>query len=150
MSLVAAITWTTFGSLVGALALYGVGAALGRDRVLALADRMPLVNAADVQKAEAWFARHGAEAGLLGRMVPLVRSLVSVPAGVQRMRLPLSPRSPRPGACCGTGDPALPGQPRLNGDPALALVEDEQRAHPRPVEPQRRGGADVGLRPVAR
>jgi membrane protein DedA with SNARE-associated domain len=89
MSLAAAITWTTLGSLAGALALYGVGAALGRDRVRALADRMPLVNAADVDRAEAWFARHGAKAVFLGRMVPLVRSLISVPAGVERMRLPL-------------------------------------------------------------
>jgi membrane protein DedA with SNARE-associated domain len=85
MSLVAAIAWTTLGSLVGALVLYGVGAALGRDRVRALADRMPLVNATDVDKAEAWFARHGAKAVFLGRMVPLVRSLISVPAGVERM-----------------------------------------------------------------
>jgi membrane protein DedA with SNARE-associated domain len=89
MSLVAAIAWTTLGSLVGALALYGVGAALGRDRVRALADRMPLVSAPDVDRAEAWFARHGSTAVFLGRMVPLVRSLISVPAGVERMRLPL-------------------------------------------------------------
>lgn len=89
MSLVSAIAWTTLGSLVGALALYGVGAALGRDRVRALADRMPLVNTRDVDRAEAWFARHGAKAVFLGRMVPLVRSLISVPAGVERMPLPL-------------------------------------------------------------
>jgi membrane protein DedA with SNARE-associated domain len=89
MSLAAAIAWTTAGSLVGALALYGVGAALGRDRIRALADRMPLVNSRDVLKAEAWFARHGTKAVFLGRMVPLVRSLISVPAGVERLSLPL-------------------------------------------------------------
>jgi membrane protein DedA with SNARE-associated domain len=86
MSLVAAIVWTTLGSLVGALALYGIGAALGRDRLRALVDRMPLVNLRDVDKAEEWFARHGNKAVFLGRMVPLVRSLISVPAGVERMR----------------------------------------------------------------
>jgi membrane protein DedA with SNARE-associated domain len=89
LGLVAAIGWTTLGSLVGALVLYGVGAALGRDRMRALAERMPLVDVRDVEKAEAWFARHGAKAVFLGRMVPLVRSLISVPAGVERMRLPL-------------------------------------------------------------
>jgi membrane protein DedA with SNARE-associated domain len=89
LGLVAAIAWTTLGSLVGALALYGVGAALGRDRIRALADRLPLVDLADVDRAEAWFARHGAKAVFLGRMVPLVRSLISVPAGVERMPLPL-------------------------------------------------------------
>ncbi|HZG90712.1 MAG TPA: VTT domain-containing protein [Pseudonocardia sp.] len=89
LSLVAAIVWTTIGSLAGALLLYGVGAALGRERMFALADRMPLVDVADVAKAEAWFVRHGPKAVFLGRMVPLVRSLVSVPAGVERMSLPL-------------------------------------------------------------
>lgn len=87
MSLVAAIVWTTLGSLAGALALYGLGAALGRERLLAIADRMPLVDVGDVVKAEEWFARHGAKAVFFGRMVPLVRSLVSVPAGLERMPL---------------------------------------------------------------
>jgi membrane protein DedA with SNARE-associated domain len=85
MSVVAAIVWTTLGSLVGALVLYGIGAALGRDRLRAIVDRMPLVNLRDVDKAEEWFARHGTKAVFLGRMVPLVRSLISVPAGVERM-----------------------------------------------------------------
>lgn len=89
MSVVAAVAWTTAGSLVGALVLYGLGTALGRRRLRALADRMPLVDLRDVDRAEAWFARHGAAAVFLGRMVPLVRSLISVPAGVERMSLPL-------------------------------------------------------------
>jgi membrane protein DedA with SNARE-associated domain len=85
LSLVAAIVWTTLGSVVGALALYGLGAALGRERLRAIVDRMPLVDVADVDKAEAWFARHGTKAVFFGRMVPLVRSMISVPAGVERM-----------------------------------------------------------------
>jgi membrane protein DedA with SNARE-associated domain len=89
LSLVAAIVWTTLGSVVGALALYGLGAALGRDRLRAIADRMPLVDVGDIDKAEAWFARHGAKAVFFGRMVPLVRSMISVPAGVERMSVPL-------------------------------------------------------------
>ncbi|MEV4458921.1 DedA family protein [Microbispora sp. NPDC049633] len=85
MSLVAALLWTTTGSVVGALALYCVGALLGRERTLALARRLPLVKTADIEKAEAWFARHGVKAVFFGRMVPVVRSLISVPAGVERM-----------------------------------------------------------------
>ena len=81
------LLWTTIGSVVGALALYGLGAWLGRDRLLRIADRLPLTSSADVLKAEAWFARHGHRAVLLGRLVPIVRSLVSVPAGVERMPL---------------------------------------------------------------
>jgi membrane protein DedA with SNARE-associated domain len=89
LGLVSAILFTTLGSVVGALALYGVGAALGRERTRALAARLPLVKVADVDKAEEWFNRHGAKAVLIGRLVPVVRSLISVPAGVERMTVPL-------------------------------------------------------------
>ncbi|MFJ4057458.1 DedA family protein [Streptomyces albogriseolus] len=89
MSLIAALLWTTAGSVIGALALYGVGALLGRERTLALAGRLPLVKVADVEKTEAWFLRHGSKAVFFGRMIPLFRSLVSIPAGVERMPLPL-------------------------------------------------------------
>ena len=89
LGLVSAILFTTLGSVVGALALYGVGAILGRDRTRALAARIPLMKLEDVDKAEAWFARHGAKAVLIGRVVPVVRSLISIPAGVERMRMSL-------------------------------------------------------------
>ncbi|MFB8206295.1 DedA family protein [Streptomyces sp. NPDC056010] len=89
MDVVAAVLWTTAGSLVGALVLYALGALLGRDRVLALAARLPLVKASDVERTEAWFARHGTKAVFFGRFVPIFRSMISVPAGVERMRLPV-------------------------------------------------------------
>ena len=89
LSVASAILWTTLGSLVGALALYGLGAGLGRERLRAIADRMPLVDVGDIDKAEEWFARHGSKAVFFGRMIPLVRSMISVPAGVERMPLPL-------------------------------------------------------------
>jgi membrane protein DedA with SNARE-associated domain len=84
-SLTSAIVWTTAGSVVGALCLYVLGAAWGRERVFALWERMPLVNVGDFQRTEAWFERHGPKAVFFGRMLPLFRSLISVPAGVQRM-----------------------------------------------------------------
>jgi membrane protein DedA with SNARE-associated domain len=87
MSLFAAIAWTTLGSVVGAVALYYVGVVLGRDRVRAIAARLPLVKLSDVDRTEAWFARHGAKAVFLGRMIPIFRSLISIPAGVARMRI---------------------------------------------------------------
>jgi membrane protein DedA with SNARE-associated domain len=89
MDLLAALLWTTAGSVAGALALYGVGALLGRDRTVAVAARLPLVEAADVERTEAWFLRHGTKAVFLGRMIPVFRSLISVPAGVERMPLPV-------------------------------------------------------------
>jgi membrane protein DedA with SNARE-associated domain len=89
LGLTSAIVFTTAGSIVGALALYGVGAGLGRDRTRAVAGRLPLVKVQDVDKAEDWFARHGPKAVLIGRLVPVVRSLISVPAGVERMPVPV-------------------------------------------------------------
>ncbi|MGK5739901.1 DedA family protein [Micromonospora sp. URMC 103] len=85
MSVVAAIFWTTLGSLLGALALYGIGATLGRDRMRAVVARLPLVKLSDVDRTEAWFARHGVKAVFFGRMIPIFRSLISIPAGVERM-----------------------------------------------------------------
>ncbi|MCO1577713.1 DedA family protein [Crossiella sp. SN42] len=87
MGLLAAIIWTTVGSVVGALALYYIGALLGRDRTRAIAAKLPLVKVADLDRTEAWFARHGYKAVFFGRMIPIFRSLVSVPAGIERMRL---------------------------------------------------------------
>ncbi|MFI6761511.1 DedA family protein [Micromonospora sp. NPDC050417] len=77
----------TAGSVLGALALYWVGAALGEARLKRWLDRVPLVDAEDLERADRWFARYGNWAVLLGRMVPVVRSLVSVPAGADRMPL---------------------------------------------------------------
>lgn len=87
MNLFGAIAWTTLGSILGALALYYVGVALGRDRVRAIAARLPLVKLADVDRTEAWFAKHGGKAVFFGRMIPIFRSLISIPAGVERMPL---------------------------------------------------------------
>ncbi|WP_372443832.1 DedA family protein [Streptomyces adelaidensis] len=89
LGLAAALLWTTAGSVIGALALYGVGALLGRDRTVALAARLPLVRISDIEKTEAWFLRHGTKAVFFGRMIPVFRSLISVPAGVERMLLPV-------------------------------------------------------------
>ncbi|GAA4197978.1 DedA family protein [Streptosporangium oxazolinicum] len=85
MGLFDAVLWTTLGSVVGALALYGVGALLGRARVVAIAARLPLVSVSDIERTEAWFARHGRKTVFFGRMIPIFRSLISIPAGVERM-----------------------------------------------------------------
>ncbi|MBK3585420.1 DedA family protein [Streptomyces microflavus] len=89
LSLASALFWTTLGSVVGAVALYTIGAVFGRERMHALWAKLPLVKASDLVRTEEWFARHGTKAVLLGRMVPVFRSLISVPAGVERMPLPL-------------------------------------------------------------
>lgn len=84
-SLVSAIIWTTVGSSTGALALYWIGRRIGADQLKGLFDRIPLLKSSDIDRTNAWFRRHGRKAVFFGRMVPLFRSLISVPAGVDRM-----------------------------------------------------------------
>lgn len=82
-----ALFWTTAGSVVGAFALYGIGAVLGLDRLRTIARRTPLLHVEDVDRTVAWFGRHGGKAVFFGRMLPIFRSLISIPAGVVRMPL---------------------------------------------------------------
>jgi membrane protein DedA with SNARE-associated domain len=77
----------TAGSVVGALVLYWLGYALGEDRLRRWLDRIPLVDADDLDKADRWFERHEKSAVLFGRCAPVVRSLVSIPAGANHMPL---------------------------------------------------------------
>jgi membrane protein DedA with SNARE-associated domain len=88
MSIVPVIIWATVGSLVGASVLYSIGRALGPRRSHAFLDRLPLVETEDVDRTFEWFERHGRSAVFFGRMVPIVRSFVSVPAGVVKMPWP--------------------------------------------------------------
>ncbi|MBA8795179.1 membrane protein DedA with SNARE-associated domain [Friedmanniella endophytica] len=83
--LVEVLVWTTVGSVVGAVALYLLGRVLGAARLKRIADKLPLTSADDVVRAEGWFARHGSKAVFFGRMIPVFRSLISIPAGVERM-----------------------------------------------------------------
>lgn len=86
-SLAEALIWTTLGSLVGALLLYGLGAWLGLPRLRRIADRLPLIHVEDVDRTVEWFHKHGGKAVFFGRMIPIFRSLISIPAGVTRMPL---------------------------------------------------------------
>lgn len=78
----------TLGSVVGAWVLYGISAALGPVRLHAFVGRFGRwfgVDNEDLAKAEAWFDNRSRLAVLFGRCVPLIRSLVSIPAGFRRM-----------------------------------------------------------------
>lgn len=86
-TLVEAIAWTTLGSVVGAVVMYGLGAWFGRDRMYRVWQVLPLVKTEDLERAEAFFGRHGRATVFLGRMIPIFRSLISVPAGIERMAL---------------------------------------------------------------
>ena len=80
----------TIGSVVGALILYFVSAAIGPDRLRAFVEKFGKwfgVKSSDLVRAEAWFDRRSSLAVLVGRCVPLIRSIVSIPAGFRRMKL---------------------------------------------------------------
>lgn len=85
INLIAAIVWSTIGSVVGAFVLYWVGAAVGISRLRRIADWMWLTSSEDVDKALGFFDRHGSASVFFGRFIPGVRSLISIPAGIDRM-----------------------------------------------------------------
>lgn len=87
-NLVGMIVAATVGSVIGAWILYGVSAAIGPIRVHEFTIKYGKwlgVSAHDLDRAEDWFDDHSNSAVLLCRCVPLIRSLVSVPAGFRRM-----------------------------------------------------------------
>src|SRR5688500_12265894 len=79
-----AVILATIGSVVGALVGYYIGAWGGRP-LLDRHGRYVGIGADDLDRADRWFARWGSWAVFLGRMVPLVRTFVSYPAGISRM-----------------------------------------------------------------
>lgn len=90
LSFVGVLIAGTLGSLVGALPWYYAGRALGCKRLAAWADahgRWFTVSGDDVKQANVWFARHCAKAVFFGRVIPAVRTLISVPAGIAQMSI---------------------------------------------------------------
>lgn len=84
----------TAGSVLGALVLYAIGYYIGEQRVrrfIRRIERLPLlrhlVHEPDIDKAQDWFVRHGSAAVFFGRLIPVVRSAISIPAGFARMNL---------------------------------------------------------------
>ncbi|TXJ04199.1 MAG: DedA family protein [Aeromicrobium sp.] len=76
---------TTAGSVIGAFVMYWIGRGFGRDRTEWMFAVTPLLRISDLEKSEAWFAKHGPKAVFFGRMVPIFRSVISIPAGVEKM-----------------------------------------------------------------
>ncbi len=90
LSPVAVFLAGTLGTVAGALPWYYAGRLMGRERLIAWADRHGVwltISAEDVQSAIGWFDRHGRAAVFFGRMVPGIRTLISVPAGLAHMPL---------------------------------------------------------------
>ena len=87
-SFIGAVLATTAGSLIGAAALYMIGWWVSEERIRLLVRRFGKYigfRLKDFDKAVHWFERHGVPIVLFGRLIPVVRSLVSIPAGLTRM-----------------------------------------------------------------
>ncbi|WP_311356369.1 DedA family protein [Corynebacterium riegelii] len=87
LNLVNVFIWSVLGSVIGAYILYGVGAWLGLERLRKIADWMWLVRVSDVDKSMEFFHKHGKPSIFFGRLIPGIRSLISIPAGLDRMNL---------------------------------------------------------------
>ena len=89
-SVVLMILAATVGSVIGALIMYWIAAVIGDERLHAFTRKFGKwvqIREADLTRAEEWFDRHAVSAVLVGRCVPLIRSVVSIPAGFRRMKL---------------------------------------------------------------
>jgi membrane protein DedA with SNARE-associated domain len=92
MNFTLAVLAGVIGTILGAFPWYYAGKILGEERLKSLADRYGkwiTVSSQDIDKATRWFNRYGNKAVLLGRLVPGVRTLISLPAGLSNM--PLAP-----------------------------------------------------------
>jgi membrane protein DedA with SNARE-associated domain len=90
MDFLPAIAAGVIGTVVGALPWYYIGFWVGEGNIRRLADRYGrwiTVSGKDIDQANAWFTRHGITAVLFCRLVPGIRTLISLPAGLNRMPL---------------------------------------------------------------
>ncbi len=86
MNFILAVACGVLGSILGALANYGLARWLGRAFFLRLG-KYVLITERALDRSERYFAAHGEISTFLGRMLPVVRHLISIPAGVARMQL---------------------------------------------------------------
>lgn len=91
MNIVLVVVFATIGADLGALVNYYLAKWLGRPIVYRFADsrigHMCLIDRESVEKAEKYFRDHGAASTFFGRLIPAVRQLISIPAGLANMRL---------------------------------------------------------------
>lgn len=91
MNVVLVVVFATLGALIGALVNYYLALWLGRPIVYKFAEsklgRLCLLDASKIETAEKYFDKHGKSSTLIGRLVPAVRQLISIPAGLARMNI---------------------------------------------------------------
>lgn len=89
LSVLGVLTAASIGSIIGAIILYGIGLMLDVEQLEKIVDRwghVLRITKQDISKADLWFDRYGYWTVLFFRMIPLVRSLISIPAGMSNMK----------------------------------------------------------------
>ena len=91
MNVFLVVFFATLGANIGALINYSISYFVGRPIVYRFANsrlgHMCLIDAAKVEKAERYFDEHGALSTFVGRLIPAIRQLISIPAGLSKMKL---------------------------------------------------------------
>ena len=92
LTILGIIIFSTIGAVIGALVLYLVGRILKKERLMALASgkvgKALRFKKEDIEKADKWFTEKGTKAVFFCRCIPIVRSLISIPAGMNGMKIP--------------------------------------------------------------
>ncbi len=93
MTITGVIIVSTIGSVIGAIILYLLGRLLTKERLYKLVDgrigRILRFKKQDIDKSEEWFSKKGKSTVLFCRFIPIVRSLISIPAGMTKMEFSL-------------------------------------------------------------
>ncbi|ENP3181876.1 DedA family protein [Listeria monocytogenes] len=90
LNVVMVIIVATLGSVVGAILLYKVASYFGKERLTKIVlkyGRILRLKESDIERAESFFLKYGSWAVFLCRMIPLIRSLISIPAGMTKMKM---------------------------------------------------------------
>ncbi|MBC1741526.1 DedA family protein [Listeria welshimeri] len=90
LNVVMVIIVATLGSVVGAILLYKVASYFGKERLTKIVlkyGRILRLKESDIERAESFFLKYGSWAVFLFRMIPLIRSLISIPAGMTKMKI---------------------------------------------------------------
>ncbi|HHQ0319457.1 TPA: DedA family protein [Listeria monocytogenes] len=90
LNVVMVIIIATLGSVVGAILLYKVASYFGKERLTKIVlkyGRILRLKESDIERAESFFLKYGSWAVFLCRMIPLIRSLISIPAGMTKMKM---------------------------------------------------------------
>ena len=93
MSIVGVAVSSTIGSVIGAIVLYLIGRLLTKERLYKIVNgkigKVLRLKKQDIDKSEEWFLKKGKLSVLFCRFIPIVRSLISIPAGMTKMEFPL-------------------------------------------------------------